>query len=66
MLEEVEEILNSKDNARASLALKKIFCQKRPPPTEEMDTKSLAIHIEKHFISLVVRVQKIFQQVFYN
>ena len=52
MLEESEEKLNSKDDAQASLAIKKIVCQKRPPATRELDIISPTTHLEKKFTSL--------------
>ena len=48
MLEEADEILNAKDNAQASLALKRII--KRPAPKiKEIATKELTKHFGKHF-----------------
>ena len=55
ILEESEEILNSKDDAQASLAIKKIVGQERPTATREFDIKSVTIHFEKHFTSLSSR-----------
>ena len=52
MLEELGEILNSKENAQASFSIRELISQKRPPPPKEMDTESLTTHFEKRFSSL--------------
>ena len=49
------ENLNQTDvryNAQASLAIKKIISQRRPPPGKQMDIESQRTHFEKHFTKL--------------
>ena len=52
MPEELEEILKSRDNAQASLAIREFLSQTIPPLPKEVDTESLTTHSEKFYSSL--------------